>query len=471
MFGQLGGSVAGVRRGDAVLLPLVLVVTAYLSFSGDLFNDGDTSWHLAAGRLMLDTGSIPQSDPFSFTFAGAPWTAHEWLAEAIMAAAFAGGSWGGLSLLFALAIGSLMLILGLELGRQLAPQRAVAALLVIFMLLAPFILARPHVLAWPLLAGWTLLLLRAREAGRAPAWPAALLMMVWANLHGSFVFGLLLVAVFALEALIQEQDRRSAILHWGLFGLGALLMSLLTPHGLQGLIFPLQVSGMKSLPLIMEWRRIDPAQDWLFLLFLAAAVVLLILRRPRITLVRLALFAGMSFLALAHARHQPLLVIVGALILVAPVPLQKKEGGDGGGPPLLAGGLVVGLILIAAVRLSQPMLRHDSASNPLAAIGGIPSELRSQRVLNSYSFGGPLIFEGIRPYIDGRADMYGDAFMFEHYAIMNGDLPAFRRAVARWDIGWTILAPGTPLATRLDREPGWRRIHADEWAVVHSAVR
>jgi hypothetical protein len=93
--------------------------------------------------------------------------------------------------------------------------------------------------------------------------------------------------------------------------------------------------------------------------------------------------------------------------------------------------------------------------------------LRSQPVLNSYSFGGPLILSGIRPYIDGRADLYGDAFMLGHHRIIGGDTAAFDAAVRKWGINWTILSPEERLVSLLDRDAGWHRIHADRWAVVH----
>jgi hypothetical protein len=476
MSGAAGG---GSRFTEAwrEKLPLLIVawgIAAYLCFTRNIFNDGDTSWHLGAGQLILATRSIPDVDPFSFTFREAPWTAHEWLAEVVMAGALALGGWGGLALLFAAAVGLTLLLMGSELQRHLPPLRGAAALLVVIILLAPFMLARPHVLVWPILAGWALLLLRAREGKRAPPLAAAALMIVWANLHGSFIFGILLIGAFALEALIEEQDRRRAFTRWALFGIAAVAASLLTPHGVHGYLFPLQVSGMEALPLIQEWRRTDLRQDWLFLVILAAALVLLLLRRPRVSPARLVLLAGLVYLALAHVRHQPLLAIVGTLALAAPLARGREETAENAAPPQLlplTSLLLLALAPVAAVRLSIDIPRADSPSNPISAIAALPPELRDRPVLNSYGFGGPLILAGIRPFIDGRADMYGDRFVFDHNAIVGGDLVRFKQATDRWGIGWTILSPSTPLTGELDRMPGWKRVYADRWAVVHVRAR
>jgi hypothetical protein len=449
----------------AAALIMALAIAAYTAFSVGLFSDGDTSWHLAAGKLILENWSVPDSDPFSYTFKGQPWVAHEWLAEVLMAAAYAVGSWSGLALLFGAAMGTLLLIMGLELRRWLALRHMVIVLVPVLLVLVPFTLARPHVLAWPLLAGWTILLLRAREAGRAPPLPWALLMIAWANLHGSFVMGLVLTAAFALEALVHEEDRRGAFARWSLFGAASAVCALLTPHGIHGFLFPLQVSAMKSLPLIYEWRRTDPAEDWFFVAALAAMLLLLLVRRPRMSPVRMALLAGLVYLSIAHLRHQAVIAILAPLLLAGPLAGEERDQK----PKLGRVGALfgVGMLLLAAIRLPLPFERKDSQSQPGAAIERLPAELKGQRVLNTYGFGGPLIMAGIAPFIDGRADMYGDDFKFEHQRIVDGDRGAFARAAGKWGISWTILAPDEELVAVLDRTPSWKRIYADRWAVVH----
>lgn len=432
------------------------------AFSSSLFNDGDTAWHLATGQLILDSRSIPQTDPFSHTFPGQPWTAHEWLAELMMAGVFRLGGWAALAAGFALAFAVTLALLARELLRALPLRYGLLALALTGAVLAPFMLARPHVLAWLLLALWLLALLRARERRTVPPVAWAALMLIWANLHASYVFALGLLAAFALEALIEEADRRRVIFGWGRFGLLAAMFALVTPHGWQGLVYPLKVSGMEVLPLIEEWRPSRFPEDALFLVYAAAVAVLAFLGRSKLSLVRLALLVLLAAMAVLHARHQPLFVIVAALVISrglssrldprAAVPLR----------PVLI--LLAGLALL---RVLLPLERSDSATYPATAIGRVPHAVRQQPVLNSYSFGGPLILHGIAPYIDGRADMYGDHFTAEHHRIILGDRKLFDRAVHRFGIRWTILQRGSPLIERLDRDPRWRRLHEDRWAVVH----
>ena len=91
-------------------------------------------------------------------------------------------------------------------------------------------------------------------------------------------------------------------------------------------------------------------------------------------------------------------------------------------------------------------------------------------VLNDYGFGGYLIFSGRRPFIDGRAELYGDAFIrryTEAVLLTSDDLPEILR---QYRIAWTLLEPSRPAVRLLDRLPGWRRLYADDVAVVHARV-
>ncbi|MGH6958809.1 MAG: hypothetical protein ACREEW_19270, partial [Caulobacteraceae bacterium] len=132
--------------------------------------------------------------------------------------------------------------------------------------------------------------------------------------------------------------------------------------------------------------------------------------------------------------------------------------------PAALGSLLI--VLAVGARLAIPQRRTDGPTAPISALAQVPAALRARPVLNDYDFGGYLIFEGVRPYIDGRADMYGDAFVMNDNAIQNGDAAAAGAAVARYGVDWAILRPDRRLVGVLERTPGWRRLYADKDAVV-----
>ena len=456
------------------LIAVALFAFVFVAFDQALFNDGDTYWHIGAGRWISDHYLVPTADPFSFTARSRAWTAHEWLSEIIMASAFAAGSWGGVQLLFACPVAATLLLVGLELKRFMRPLRAAAAMVFLFIFLEPSLLPRPHVLAWPLVAVWTLVLVHARERHKAPPLAAALLVLVWANLHGSFVFGLVMVPFFGLEALLRETNSRAVVWGWGAFFIASLAATLVNPSGVQALLFAFQVSAMKTLPLISEWRPSSLSKDPLFFAMTALGVLLLLIRRPKISVPRLLLIALLFYLALTHARHQALFGLV-SLLLVAGALARGTEGGAANREgeraavrqPAIAAVCAFVILVLSVARLSLAIPHKDTPVYPGRAIASVPPQLRAEPVLNAYDFGGALILDGIAPFIDGRADMYGDDFVADAHAIERGDARRFDAAVKRWNIRWTILHPSEGLVTVLDHDPSWRRAYADQYAVIH----
>src|SRR5580698_8618818 len=195
-----------------------IVLAAGLSFAAPILGDGDTFWHLGAGRWMIQHLAVPATDPFSFTFVGRPWVAHEWLSEVVMAAVFQAGGWGALMLLFGVAVGLTALAMGSWLLRWLGMLPALMVVVIGLACVAPGMLARPHLLVLPLLAFWTVELLKAREARRAPHLWLALLLALWANLHSSFIVGYGLAAAFGLEALLDTKAwTRRGLVGWVAF--------------------------------------------------------------------------------------------------------------------------------------------------------------------------------------------------------------------------------------------------------------
>jgi hypothetical protein len=128
--------------------------------------------------------------------------------------------------------------------------------------------------------------------------------------------------------------------------------------------------------------------------------------------------------------------------------------------------LAVGTAGVVGTRLAIPLVRRDNPNVPVTAIAHVPPQLMSQPVLNEYAFGGYLIFKGVKVFIDGRADMYGDAWVQQYLAIVGGQQPDVDKAFKRWNISWAIVSPKDGIVRLLDARPGWRRLYSDPYAVL-----
>ena len=486
---------AGARRfrwHPALSWPCVVALAALLRPLGAglaVLNDPDTYLHIAAGRWMILHRALPAHDPFSHTLAGAPWVPHEWLAEIVLAGAYDLAGWSGLVLLTALCFAGALVLLARALLRRWEPFSALIAVGLSGALLLPHLLARPHALALPIMVAWCAMLIAAADDGHAPPLKALPLMTLWANLHGSFMAGLALAVFLAAEAAWQAatpRQRWRSVRRWGAFlvlGAGA---ALLTPNGIHGLLLPFQLLDMPALQQsFSEWQSADfhsfaPLEAWLLGLLLVALATGL-----RLPIPRLLLLVVLIHLALAHARHADLLALMAPLIASASLGPQfaarirampssalservaalARPAGPSGVALTIALGAAVG-----AMTLLRPIVRPDGPETPAAALAAAAAQGVSGPVLNSESFGGYLIFKGVPAFIDGRIEMYGDAFLRRDLAIEQGGEPALDEALAQYGITWTLLHPEDGAVAALDRLPGWRRAYSDRHAVVHIRV-
>ncbi len=453
------------------LVPTLLIFAWFTLFPHALV-DGDTSWHVAAGEWIVSHRAIPHSDPFSYTFGGQPWTAHEWLAEVLMYGLWTIGSWGAVALVCGGALAAACWALTLHLRRWLGFPAALIPLAFVTAALLPAAYARPHVFGWALAVFWLLGLVRAREHQKAPPAMLVLIMLVWANMHGSFMLGLGLAGWFALEALIEAvPGKRIAVaLQWAGFGVLSGLAALMTPHGIEGLLFPLKLTAMAMLPMIEEWRAAQGIREVAMVLLPLIAALLLWRRVP---LLRIVLIAVLTFMAMNHLRHHALQAIVAAVLLAKPLgeALGKAELPKLGFHANRAA--ILGVTGLALAALSMTALwrfvdQPESQHVPAKAIAAIPEALLQQRVFNGYSFGGPLIKAGVPVYIDGRADIYGTAFMRDYLMIYgDGNVQKFEAARRRWHFVWTILPSDGRIPAYLDTRPEWVRIYRDQHAAIH----
>jgi hypothetical protein len=127
---------------------------------------------------------------------------------------------------------------------------------------------------------------------------------------------------------------------------------------------------------------------------------------------------------------------------------------------------VVALGALTILPLRGSLAQQLDAIVPKAALGAVNAHNVSGPVLNTYRFGGYLIFSGIAPFIDGRAELYGDAFIERYVEATLGVSDQLPALLDEYGITWTLLEPGSSAVRLLDYLPGWRRLYADDIAVV-----
>lgn len=484
MSATSNAAVDAAKPGLATLLPsptagVFLGAFAFLSVMGDrLLRDPDTLIHLAIGQSIALNRALPWTDTFSYTFAGAPRIAKEWLSELLIAGAYALGGWSGVVLLAALAIAVALAFLHGFVARRLTVVPALAVTLVAALLCAPHMLARPHVLALPIIVWWTRSLVEAAQARTTPGWKQILAMLAWANLHGSFTLGFVLAGPIALEAIFSAPpaQRLGVAARWAAFILVALAAACATPYGYRTMAVTLSIVGSnEAIPYIAEWQPLEFDGIGCLAAALMALVLAALMVRPRENACRIVLVTLLAVMALRHCRFLELFALLTPFLAMDPLlrimpSIDRDLATARGRGARWSTAVMAGLIALAALQ-GHPV--PDPVNTPVAALAAARARgLTAGKVYNAVDFGGFLIANGVQTFIDGRSDMIflGGFTRTLNEAADGPDDARFVKLIEARGASWALVRTGSSEARHLDRTPRWVPVYSDAVARVFAST-
>ena len=450
------------------------VYALLLMRGGSFLNDSDTYWQIAVGQWILDHGALPRVDIYSFTRSGEPWTSSSWLAQVLFAGSYNLAGWTGPVVLASTCVAATFALLAYILGRRIPASYMLVVTLTALVLSMGHFLARPHVLVLPVMLAWVNGLVSASERGEAPSFWLLPLISLWANLHGGFVFGLVLVGAFALDAL-WNADRsrwRSLALRWTAFGVGALIACCVTPYGWGSILASRKILDLgELLHLIYEWMPADFSSLGAFEMSILALIAGALYSGVKLSPPRIALVLGLLHMALSHVRNLEIFALLLPIVVLAPVSsqfaLQPARLARMTAPFAAVATLVVMLGAWTWVFSANAAFSPPENQSPAAAIDALKGR-NPKRVLNDLPFGGYMIWRQMPVFIDGRAELYGEAFEMAYYrALQLKDVSGFLDLLKTYEIDAVLLTPSTPAVGLLDHIGGWQRVYSDQSAVLH----
>jgi len=418
----------------------IFVAWAAQSFA-TLLTTQDLWTNLRVGQDLLSGGGFPRIEEYSATAAGRPFVAYEWLSALAFTSLRAIAGDAGLVALRVVAGLSCLALLLLSLPQRLRGQAYVLPLLILVDYLICFrAYVRPHLFTLVVLSALCLALERWRRSRRLRdlVWLAPL-HQVWANLHGAFLFGIVLLALLAgLVAVLARVPRlqarsgelpytgRDALALLGVAGACAAL-SLLNPYGagIFGLAFEMSESSAYMKAVVLEWQSplvMQRGDVWFFiycaLLLLAWGSLLLRLKeRPWLDAL---LVAVMSYQSLRASRFVPFLAIFAFPILVRGaerLAASWRAERAAALRPWLYAGLCTFMLATSLGDLSRlsPRAYRElgwgwDASSPFDEVRYMRERNLKGVVFNEYVDGALLIqalHPRIRPVMDSRINVYG----------------------------------------------------------------
>jgi len=464
-----------------VLLSMVFVLAVRQSVS----IDPDLWWHLKAGRDIIDTRSIPRTDDYSFTKQGSEWVAHEWLSEVLIEGLYRLTGLVGLVTIF-----SLIIVIALWLTYRRCDGKPYAAGIAILLAAAassPLFGIRPQMLTLLLASIYVVILERfdPEEQSRRLWWLVPL-MLLWVNLHAGFALGLALIGLYMVRAVLDGEWSHVRPLIIVLIVCTAVVP--LNPNGFRMFSYPYETLTSESMAaFIQEWHSPDFHKTTYLplavLLLGTFAAMALSPARARLGEIFLVLITALG--ALRSVRHIPIFSLFAAPVLAKHLwAIAKDRGWD----KALTGAearptgiklLINIVLLLAPLALGVSRVWHfathqrnyTTLRNPVAAVEFLKSQRLPGPIYNRYGWGGYLIYQlypEYRVYIDGRADVYGDAFFAEAMRTYDG-AGDWTKSLDRYSIKTVLISPDAPLASLLRNDGGkWKVVYEDNDAIIFS---
>lgn len=454
--------------------------------------DGDPARHIRHGLWMLQHHALISADPFSFTRPGAPFLGFEYGTQLVFALAWKAGGIAAVTVLVGMLIASVYALLAWVLLRlNVEPLLAYVVTVGAAALGGGHWVARPHLFSF--LA--TVILLWLLERPRAaPVWLFVPFFALWANLHGGFVFGAMLLTVWlagtVAEWLASGRDPRwlPRMKYLAAALVCAGLGTLLNPHGLELHRHVLTFFGNRfnmnhtAEFLSPNFHEIDGR---IFLLGILGVLAALTFHRERPSYPRLLAIAMTLAFGLISVRNMALFGLT-ALPLVAlhvndawrglpdPRGIRSRFGATAQTGSTLPWVLpiVVAFVLLGLARGrvggTQVVADDlDPATFPIAAVAKGRAAGLEGRMFSEFVWGGYLVYAWPeqRIFIDGGTDFFGDP-LYEEFSRVRRLVPGWRDILQRWDIRLALLRPGSSLAHELSRDSRWAPWYCDSVAVI-----
>lgn len=450
--------------------------------------DGDLPRHLLTGRYIIETKNIPTVELFAYPYEGRPYVSHEWLADVIFYLIQRFLGLAGLVILSAALLASTFTCLYSYISSRLDIRLPVLALFLWGAAVTSLNwVTRPHLISMFLLAIWLIWTDRLARGEKIPLWAFFVTMVIWSNLHGEFIAGMLVILAYTvgwtMEFLFNRAntDPQTGARLWQTF-LAAAVASLLNP----GTYHPyVTIVGFVNNPYLMSRMTESNPPDFsrpeflILLGMLAVSIILLAIHPNRLKTGQAFLLAGFSAMSLLAARNIHLYGVVAPFVLAETVHgltipkgvrtiesiLRNIEGQAKSAlwpivTVILFGGLILGT-------QARSIYSFDPSFFPTGAVDWLEEHPQEGRMFNDLNWGGYIAFHlwpEQKVFADSMADVTGEmTLQYETVLTMS---KGWENIFSKYQIRWVILPTNSELVRALGNDFAWETIYTDSTATI-----
>lgn len=478
----------------ATLFSLVFFLGLLLTPGRDLLKDCDTGFHIRTGEYILETLSIPKYDIFSFRTPSREWINTAWLSDVIMALIHKISGLTGIVVFFALLI-SLSYFLFFKVVQAKNVNIIFVTIITFIIILFSEIhaLARPHIFSWIFVLIWYYVLDSFWYKQNNYLYLLPPLMLLWVNLHGSFLLGFVLLGIYFVGDLInlftmnkQVYMRNAKIL--GLTIALCVLAACVNPYGYHLIFYPFElVSNKFIVDRISEFLspNFHELNAIFFELLLLLSISIFLLSTKRVNTIELILIIFFTHMGFYSIRN-----VVYFGIIVAPILgkhaesilqnsktalgtfLKRREENlsaiDGSSYGYIWIFLVLSLV-VAGVKVGLLKYAFDEKVKPVTAVNFLQKENIQGNMFNDDEFGDYIIYSAYPQYkvfIDGRIGAaYEDERFKEYLKVIHFEL-GWEQVIWKYDMKWIIFETDSALSRFLLERRDWHLIYSDKVANI-----
>ena len=449
-------------------------------------------WHeMALFREALALGYLPLADQFAYTPTVDPSVQHEWGAGAILYfVSTTGGSAGLLALKYSLCAGIAIVVV--RCARLKGASYAVLCpLMPIGILLSLIGFSTIRAQMFTLLALACLLyFLEQDRRGWPRGWrwrqwigPWLAIYVLWVNVHGGFVVGLVVVVLYTAEQIFRKRPVGHLIAT--MIAMAALVV--VNPYGWHYYPYIWDALWLDR-PLITEWRPLWHAWGPVlgFYVFSLVLVTYAVARRGVRQLPGLAIVLLTAYAALRHQRHLSLYAVVWvcyvpAFVQETPLARLLQQIWTARRRVCLWSWGVMAAVLFGALVVHNPLrLRlpanpgdHSKLVYPVGAVSYLRQVSFRGNLMTPFTTGAFVswkLFPSVKVSMDGRFEVaYPPGALAENHAFYQAEV-GWRETLNKYPTDMVLIATNVPLVEAMSHTESWQRVYVDDAFELHAPL-
>ncbi len=499
---------------------IFIVFSVLIFFLGNLLlQEGDTAWIIRTGEYIIDTGTIPRHDLYSYTCSEYPWVVYQWGFEVLVASAYKIAGIHGVVWVCSVIIACTLLLM-YKLLRALGSPIFVALSLT---LLAGIAAAdcewdvRPAIVTQLLFIATLFILHKYKQSKDIRyLYGLPLMFLVWANMHLGFVVGLAAIALTTVERYVlflTEEDassktqERTTVILLIIFLAASSAATLINPNTYQLIPYLVKVISLEQNDFINELQSPDFHKGFEYYLLTLIILIASLTFFPRKAELNI-LFMTFTFLiaSLYNCRFAALFTSLACIVIAQQIntflasDLKKIKRGKsliekfhrislklddlektlGSWVPSLIAAIVMTVMVINGYTSKMVDLGFNKERFPVEACNFVKLHKIPGNPYSSGYWGSYILFSlypSYKVFIDTRFDMYGDKLFFECVACYTGRFKNLEKYIDihsgdpntvfnKYQVNWILIEKDAVLATILKKDKGWIKVYSDKIASI-----